>query len=341
MKILTSSISAPGASFKMNGPVWKCKVEKYKRTSRIKVHPHLIIWLKFLAQTPCMRFIGSLLFKCEMLKLCLQRSLFHTVLMLTGELLSCVFPWNHPRWPCVMQCDPDVSVYVPPLLLAVSVDLMCSLPLLYSDPPGDQPCLFQRFHPHRAEGGQGGHHRRRLHRPVPGKDKQLWRGKERVIAFWMRAELSVKVRERLTHLHAIMHMRVDSAAPHCLLIWRLKEVLLTDAAQLPWMRMEDKALLLWHRREKRESPLCSSRVRHPSHWEAGTSSCGGKRKGRRKERKRHVRTDKQRVQGKAGDRSEMFGSVVTQLPLSSTELLRREPDFLNYLLLSVNRNTHL
>lgn len=54
-----------------------------------------------------------------------------------------------------------------------------------------------------------------------------------------------------------------------------------------------------------------------------------------------MRTDKQRVQGKAGDRSEMFGSVVTQLPLSSTELLRREPDFLNYLLLSVNRNTHL
>ncbi len=35
----------------------------------------------------------------------------------------------------------------------------------------------------------------------------------------------------------------------------------------------------------------------------------------------------------------MFGSVVTQLPLSSTELLRREPDFLSYLPLSVNRNT--
>lgn len=66
----------------------------------------------------------------------------------------------------------------------------------------------------------------------------------------MRAELSGKVRKRLTHLHAVMHMGVDSAAPHCLLIWRLKEVLLTDAAQLPWMRMEGKALLLWHRRKE-------------------------------------------------------------------------------------------
>lgn len=51
--------------------------------------------------------------------------------------------------------------------------------------------------------------------------------------------------------------------------------------------------------------------------------------------------DKQRVREKAGERCEMFGSVVTQLPLSSRELLRREPDFLNYLPLSVNRNTHL
>ena len=47
--------------------------------------------------------------------------------------------------------------------------------------------------------------------------------------------------------------------------------------------------------------------------------------------------DKQRER----ERCEMFGSVVTQLPLSSRELPRREPDFLNYLPLSVNRNTHL
>lgn len=52
--------------------------------------------------------------------------------------------------------------------------------------------------------------------------------------------------------------------------------------------------------------------------------------------------DKQReLEQKQEERCEMFDSVVTQLPLSSRELLRREPDFLNYLPLSVNRNTHL
>lgn len=51
--------------------------------------------------------------------------------------------------------------------------------------------------------------------------------------------------------------------------------------------------------------------------------------------------EKQRVREKAGERCEVLGSVVTQLPLNSREFLRREPDFLNYLLLCVNRNTHL
>lgn len=36
-----------------------------------------------------------------------------------------------------------------------------------------------------------------------------------------------------------MHMGVDLAAPRCLLIWRLKEVLLRDATQLPWMKLEN------------------------------------------------------------------------------------------------------
>lgn len=45
-----------------------------------------------------------------------------------------------------------------------------------------------------------------------------------------------------------------------------------------------------------------------------------------------------RVGEEVGEICEMLCSVVTQ---NSRELLRREPDFLNYLLLSVNRNTHL
>lgn len=57
----------------------------------------------------------------------------------------------------------------------------------------------------------------------------------------------------------------------------------------------------------------------------------------RTERKR----DKQRVREKAGERCELSDSVVTQLLLNSRELLRRESDFLNYLPLCVNRNTHL
>lgn len=69
---------------------------------------------------------------------------------------------------------------------------------------------------------------------------------------------------------------------------------------------------------------------------------GGGRGGQREEEACEDREGRDReFTGSAGGRSEMFGSVVTQLPPSGRELLRREPDFLNYLPLSVNRNTHL
>lgn len=79
---------------------------------------------------------------------------------------------------------------------------------------------------------------------------------------------------------------------------------------------------------------------HPARCGADTSSSGRRR--RKEGRKRHVRTARREInREKAGERREMFASVVTQLPPSGRELPRREPDFLNYLPLSVNRNTHL
>ena len=51
------------------------------------------------------------------------------------------------------------------------------LPILPSFPPCQcsgpaclQPCVLQRIHPHRSKGGQRGHSRRPLCRPVPGKN---------------------------------------------------------------------------------------------------------------------------------------------------------------------------
>lgn len=67
------------------------------------------------------------------------------------------------------------------LLLSVSKVLIHTLRPPHSDPLGNQPCIFQRFYPHCTEGGQGGYHRWRLHRPVPGETQE---GNVSNLNFW-------------------------------------------------------------------------------------------------------------------------------------------------------------
>ena len=278
-----------------------------------------------------------------MLKLCLQRSLFYSVLMLTGELLSCVFPLEsstvtlrHAVRPwCVSVCASFAARLCLWTKCALSLSLCFTVILLATSPAyfrgftlialkegregttdDDYTGQFQ-VRTSRCGGGERESH------CILNARRAFWESSQKINSFaCCNAHGS---RLGCSPLSSDMEVK-GGVADRC------------STAPLDEDGRESSPVVA---QKKRELPLCSSRARHPPHWGAGTSSRGGKRKGRRKERKRHVRTDKQRVQGKAGDRSEMFGSVVTQLPLSGTELLRREPDFLNYLLLSVNRNTHL
>lgn len=78
---------------------------------------------------------------------------------------------------CLTRRDPSVQMHVP-LSLSHRRDKYTALALLLnSGPAGNQPLLFPGFHPHCAEGGQGRHRGRRLHRPVPGKDGSFSPGK--------------------------------------------------------------------------------------------------------------------------------------------------------------------
>lgn len=144
--------------------------------------------------------------------------------MLNTHHSSCLLllSLHHSCWPCV---SPGASLTHLTLQRSHGVNPH-SLALIYSGPHGNQPCLFQRFHPHRAEGGKRGHHRWWLHWPVPGKERQVWTGK----GCWIH-EASGTNCKRWAHLNATVHIGVHSTSPSCLLIWKLK-VLLTDAPQL-------------------------------------------------------------------------------------------------------------
>lgn len=117
-----------------------------------------------------------------------------------------------------------------------------------------------------------------------------------IAAYRMCSLLLGKVPKRWTHLYALMHMGFDLAAPCCLLVRRLKEVLLTDATQLPWMKLES---CCGGKRKRFLLPLwCSSfRVRQTWHHSLLNSRYFFQRKKGKaeEERKRHIGTERKEI----------------------------------------------